>query len=157
MRMKYRKFRNVYMTEKYTPFLGDVALIKHNVQQKKSKFHYFINEALHNKGYDLRITQLASATMIDVCSVKALDEFEKLVPSKIDRIITKDSALDNLIGGSLGASLSDEKWMKRRKEMAKHIGINFCSKHIPMMIKTIDKNIEASELNKEISLDASRL
>ena len=151
-RMKYRSYKNVQMTQKYYPFLGDVALITNNVKEKKGKFHHFIEEALQNKGIDLRVNQLASFSIFDVCSVKALDQFEKLVPSKIDRSVTFGFPLHNIIGGSLGASFSDEKWTKRRKEMTKHIGINFCSKHIPMMIKTIDKNIEESPLNEEISL-----
>lgn len=36
--------------------------------------------------------------------------------------------------------------------MTKQIGINFCSKHIPMMIKTMDKHIDLSQLNEEIDL-----
>ena len=52
----------------------------------------------------------------------------------------------------MGSTKSDDKWNTRRKEMTKIIGMNFCSKHIPMMIETMDKHLEARPLNEEIDL-----
>ena len=91
------------MYEKYIPFLGEIAVVKSNEKEKKGKFHHFIQESLQNKNHDIRVTQLAAYTIIDVCSVQALDEFEKLVPNKIDRSLTVGFPLHNIIGGSLAA------------------------------------------------------
>ena len=52
----------------------------------------------------------------------------------------------------MGSTKSDDKWNTRRKEMTKIIGMNFCSKHIPMMIETMDKHLEVRPLNEEIDL-----
>ena len=81
-----------------------------------------------------------------------MDEFEKLVPSKIDRDEMKDLPIGNLSGGSIAGIKSDEKWTQRCKEMTKLTGINFCSRHIPTMIETFDKHIGACPINQEIDL-----
>ena len=103
VRIKYSKYENVFMYEKYIPFLGEIAVVKSNEKEKKGKFYHFIQESLQNKNHDIRVTQLAAYTIIDVCSVQALDEFEKLVPNKIDRSLTVGFPLHNIIGGSLAA------------------------------------------------------
>ena len=103
VRIKYSKYENVFMYEKYIPFLGEIAVVKSNEKEKKGKFHHFIQESLQNRNHDIRVTQLAAYTIIDVCSVQALDEFEKLVPNKIDRSLTVGFPLHNIIGGSLAA------------------------------------------------------
>ena len=36
--------------------------------------------------------------------------------------------------------------------MTRLIGINFCSTHIPVMLQTVDKHINDSPVNEEISL-----
>ena len=81
-----------------------------------------------------------------------MDEFEKLVPSKIDRDEMKDLPIGNLSGRSIAGIKSDEKWTQRCKEMTKLTGINFCSRHIPTMIETFDKHIGACPINQEIDL-----
>ena len=81
-----------------------------------------------------------------------MDEFEKLVPLKIDRDDNEGLPVGNLISGSLGISLSDEKWTQRRKEMGKLIGTSLISQHIPLMIETMDKYIEQSPLDQETNL-----
>ena len=151
-RTKYGKYKNVKMTEKFYPFVGDIKLILDNEKNNKSKFHHFIEESLADEGIDIRMQVFGNLIAFDICSTKALDELEKLTPHTIDRDYEKESPLKNLIGGSLGAAKSDERWSKRRREMTKMIGINFCSKHIPMMIETLDNHIEASPLNEEINL-----
>ena len=151
-RVRFGKHKNVAMVDKFYPFLGDLAVINSNEEQKNSKFSHYIRESLSNKGYDLRLNQMGPETIIDVCSIRALDEMEKLIPSKIDRSAQIGLPIGNLLDGCLGVTYSDENWKSRRKEMTKTIGINFCSKYIPMMIKTIDKVLQSCPLNKEIDL-----
>ena len=150
-RARYGKYQNVIMTNKFVPLLGDLSLVIQNEKDHKSKFHHNIEDSLENKGFDIQLFILGSYVYLDLCSMKAFDEFEKLVPSKIDRDDMQGIPVVNIIGGSLGVSSSDEKWAQRRKEMGKLIGINFCSQHIPLMIETMDKYIEQSPLNQEIS------
>ena len=97
------------MTEKFVPLLGDISLMAQNKMNKKSKFHHFIDDSLESKKYDLRLVVLGSKIFTDVCSIKALDEAEKLIPSKIDRDEMKGLPLENIMGGSFALNKSDEK------------------------------------------------
>ena len=151
-RVTYGKYDNVKISEKSSVFLGDFSLIMQNKKDKKSMFHHYIEESLENKGIDIRLNFFGSLIAFSLCSTKAMDEFEKLQPSTIDRDEQRDSPLIKFLAGSFVTTRSDERWAKRRKEMIKMVGINSCSKHIPMMIETIDKHIEACPLNEEISL-----
>ena len=150
-RFRYSKYKNVHMAEKFVPLLGDISLMIQNDKDKKSKFHHFIDESLERKGYDLRLVALGSNIFIDVCSIKALDEAEKLIPFKIDRDDMKGLPLENIIGGSFLLSRSDEKSALRRKQISKLLAINHSSQYIPLMIETMDKHIQAAPLDQEIS------
>ena len=152
-RFRYSKYKNVYMTKKFVPLLADISLILQNDKDNKSKFHYFIDESLENNKHDLRLAIVGSSIFIYICSIKALDEVEKLMPLKIDRDEEKQLPLEDVIGGSFALCRSDEKWAQRRKEMSKLIGINSCSKHIPLMIETMDKHIDACPIGQEIDLN----
>ena len=151
-RYQYGKYPNVHMTKTFIPLLGDISLMLQNDKEKKSKFHHFIDESLESKGYDIRLVVVGSYIFLDLCSIKALDEAEKLIPSKIDRDEAIGLPLADVIGGSFALSQTDEKWTQRRKEMSKLIGINYCSRHIPMMIETLEKNLDACPLDEEIDL-----
>ena len=124
----YWKYKNVKITEKFYPFIGDIRLVLNSMQKKKGKFHHFIEESLANEGADIRLLMVGNLIAFVVCSTKGLDELEKLTPLKIDRDYEQGPPLSNLLGGSLGIAKSDERWAMRRKEMTKMIGINFCSK-----------------------------
>ena len=151
-RKRYSKYKNVAMADKFYPFQGDLAIWNQNDARGNGKFQHFIDEALSEKGYDIRLTQLGPESVIDVCSVKALDEFEKLVPSKIDRYHHRGLPIGYFLKGSLAVTRSTENWSIRRKEMIKKLAINNCSKYIPMMIEIVDKNIQNTPTNHEIDI-----
>ena len=140
------------MAERFVPMLGDLSSVVQNQKENKSKFHHFIDESLENRQFDLRLLIVGSLVFLDVCSIQALDELERLIPSVIDRDEMKGLPLGNLIGGSVAGTRSDEKWVRRRKEMAKLIGLGCCSRHVPMMIETMDKYFEEVPLNQEIDI-----
>ena len=93
----YGKYKNVKMTDKFYPFLGDIRLVMQNEQNNESKFHHFFEESLQNEGKDIRLFNLGSKTALEVISTKAMDELEKLVPSKIDRDDLIGSPLENVL------------------------------------------------------------
>ena len=86
-RLKYSKYPNVTMTEKYYPMLGEIKLLNENSAQNKPVLHHYYKDS-NKKGdkIDLRLTQFGAFHRIEAISPKAIDEFEKLIPHKIDRI-----------------------------------------------------------------------
>ena len=47
-----------------------------------------------------------------------------------------------MMGGSFSFIRSTKQWGLRRKYMSKILAVNYCSKHIGMMLQTVDKNID---------------
>ena len=99
-RVRFGKHKNVAMVDKFYPFLGDIAVINSNEENKNCKFYHYIRESLSSKGYDIRLNQMGSETIIDICSMKALDELESLIPSKIDRSDQRGLPLGNILNGA---------------------------------------------------------
>ena len=138
------------MTEKFYPMLGDLYLIDQNVKAKKAAFNHYFTEAIEHKDKDLRIVQFGADININVLSVQAFEEFEKAVPKYIDRFHQTDLPAGNLSPGSLVTVKTDEKWKKKRKEIASAIGISQCSKYIKMMLETTDAQFNKVSANQNI-------
>ena len=160
IRRKYKNWPNVAMTEKFYPMLGDIAIIVQNEKENKHKMIHYVELALKNKDYDLNITQMGDLTQIDVLSPKALTEFEKFIPEKIDRHHNGDGfPVGNILPRSLVVTESTQEWLERRKEEIKTLGINRISQYIPMMIATTDEWAKTVNRNQriDISLEVSRI
>ena len=90
---------------------------------------------------------------MNVLSIEALAEFDRLVPTKIDRFNQIGKfALGNIIRGSLGQSETSKEFLIRRKEAAKAIGINQISKYIPLMLEVVDEWIATVKKDERIDL-----
>ena len=160
IRRKYKNWPNVAMNEKFYPMLGDIAIIVQNEKENKHRMRHYVELALKDKDYDLNITQMGDATQIDVLSSKALTEFEKLVPEKIDRHHNGEGfIIGNIIPRSLVVTESTQEWLERRKEEIRAIGINRISQYIPLMIATTDEWAKKVNRNQriDISLEVSRI
>ena len=100
-RKRYSKYKNVTMADKFYPIAGEAKLFEENSKLRKPNLHHYYMDAV-SKGssVDLRLTQYGPIQKIDVLSVKALNEFEKLVPHKIDREGDRKTVVTRLMGGS---------------------------------------------------------
>ena len=142
-RKKYSKYSNVTMVDKFYPVLGEAKLFEDNMKLNKPRLHHqYLDSASKGSSIDLRLTQFGPIQKIDICSVKAINEFEKLVPSKIDRGGDNGSAVTRLVAGTFSFLQSKKQWDLRRKYMSKILAINYCSKYIGMMLQTVDKHID---------------
>ena len=90
---------------------------------------------------------------IDVASVKAQQEFENLIPTKIDRYIDETMPVQHIWRDSFGIIQSNKSWNERRKTIMKIIGINFASQYISMMIKTVDDWAKQIPIGKEVDFN----
>ena len=154
LRRKYSKYPNVNMAKKFYPFLGDIAEIVEYQKQNKFILYNSIETVIENPNYDIKLVQFGPDTTFDMLTVKALKEFESLIPNKIDRFDHKNFPADNISPNSFGVARSNKDWDIRRKTILKTMGINFASQYIPMMMKTVDD--WSKEVKFNVSLDLSK-
>lgn len=140
------------MTEKYYPLIGDILLINKNEKENKFKLQHYVDNAISKPETDIYISQFGSLTLYNMCSPQAFDEFERLVPEKIDRDDQKDGPTETVVPLSFALIESTANWNERRKFILKVIGINYASKYIPLMIETVDKWAKSAKKNEFIDL-----
>ena len=130
--------------------------------KKESIFRaqYYRDLSLNNQNYDFYISQQGASTIFDVLSTEALNEFEKLVPFKIDRHNHYGiNPIGNIVPHSFLLLETTKEWVERRKEAMKSIGINHISRYIPLMIEATDEWAKSVKKNEEIdlSLECSKI
>ena len=152
VRQKYKNYKNVGMSEKFHPMLGDIALIVQNENNNKFRRQIFIDLGMQKPHLDFYIFQPGPITLFSLVSIQAFDEFEKLMPHKIDRHDHREFPFVDIVEGSFALNQSNEDWDERRKTIMKTIGINYASKFIPLMIQTVDKWLVGVKKNESINI-----
>jgi len=150
--MKYRKYKNVEMTDKFYPFLGDLKPIMEYQKSNIFVFYDYIKCALEKPEKDLKLVQLATFSCISAISPRAREEFERLIPTKIDRYHCKLFPMGYGLAGSLPLIPSTENWKDRRTTFMKMIGLNSISSYVPMMIQTTDEVMNKWKINERIDI-----
>ena len=120
---------------------------------KPMLYHYYKDSNSKGDKVDIRLTQFGAFQKIEAISSKAIDEFEKLIPSKIDRFKQLDNPIGRILEGSFAVMHSNDLWGKRRKLMSKILGINYCSKYIESMIEVVDSKIDHIKQSDVIVFD----
>ena len=105
-----------------------------------------------NPELDMYFTQVLNTVFLNICSPKALDELNKLIPDKVDRYNHNGVEEVNIVRNSFGLMPSTSNWELRRKIATKTIGINFASKYIPMMILKVDEWSEGVKIGENLNL-----
>ena len=140
------------MSKKYYPMVGDIELIVQNEKVNKFRRCMFIDLGIQQPNIDFYIFQLGEMTLFSLVSTKAWEEFEKLVPDKIDRHDHREYSFLDIARGSFAFLPSHTEWNERRKTILKTIGINWASKYIPLMLETTDNWIRDVKKNESINL-----
>ena len=151
-RQKYKNYKNVGMSEKFHPMLGDIAIIFENENNNRYRRQIFIDLGMQKPHLDFYLFQPGPITLFSLVSIQAFDEFEKLIPHKIDRYNHKKFSFVDIVRGSFALNQSNEDWNERRKTIMKTIGINYASKFIPLMIQTVDKWLVCVKKNESINI-----
>ena len=73
------------MEKEFVPVLGDIKRIEGYIKENKYKLQHFIDIPIENPEADLYFSQYGPLTVFEIISPKSQDEFEQLVPDKIDR------------------------------------------------------------------------
>ena len=133
------KYANVECSDKFYPFLGDIKVMLNRIAKNEYVFQDFIESAIERPEKDIKVHQLGSLANFYILSIRARDEFERLISNKVDRYPSKEFPLSYPMTGSIIFLESTEDWRDRRTSLMKLIGLNSVSKHAPMMIQTTDE------------------
>lgn len=146
-RRHFSKYKNVDMIENYIPFLGDLKTILDYRRDNKFQFYFVEETALNKPDKDLRLTILGANITLDVITIKAQDEFEKLVPMEIDRHHNRYYPAWYGLKGSFALTHSTEYWKTRRTSALKLMNMNALSKYHPKIVKIVDDVIGSLNIN----------
>ena len=86
-----------------------------------------------------------------LCTAKAMEDFQKLVPTKIDRWGHQIKHFGRIASGAVDQIKSSTEWKKRRDAILHTIGINLSSRYIPMVIEKLDALSESWKENEFIN------
>ncbi|CAI2365110.1 unnamed protein product [Moneuplotes crassus] len=136
-RRRFKKYKNVYMYDKAPFVIGDASRYMEDMKKNRVNFYHQIEYAMELKDIDFRVSFIADRTFINVFSMRALKEFVQKVPKFIDRKSLANVGFGKIFPRSSVHQKTGAEWRKRRESFQKHIGINFSSKHIPLMIDCI--------------------
>ena len=127
-RIYFKKFeKDVGVSPKFIPFLGDFKHLQTNYIDKGK----FIGEFLRDlsTGADAKpafFSNMGMDDMLFINDVSMFNEFQKLVPDKIDRQSIDTTGFGRIGGtGGLGQEKTSEFWKVRRALLLKVIGINY--------------------------------
>ncbi|CAI2386624.1 unnamed protein product [Moneuplotes crassus] len=141
----YGKYKNVFVSSKFIPVLGDIYYYLQDIQSNRVFYDHNKRQQQSFKPneIDLRADLLGTDPMIGVVSHKALKEVISQIPGKIDRADIDNTpclrrAILKMCEGCFVNSPSTKKTIERRKSLTKILGLNHSSKNIPLMLKNAD-------------------
>ena len=88
-------FKNLYFTTCWCAANSRLKITNQNKKAKKFKYQHFIDYALLYPDTDIILVQIGTRFYFDLCSPKAFQVFNLLVPDKIDRYDHKVSWFGN--------------------------------------------------------------
>lgn len=124
IRRKYIKYKNMDVSEKYHPVLGDLAIVMENKNNNRYVFKDVIDCAKFRPEKDIKLLQFGAISQLCMISIKALDQFDKLIPTKIDRYDCTEFPLSIAMKNSFMLIGSDDHWKDRRTSFLKLVGLN---------------------------------
>lgn len=151
-RQKYQKYRNVEQSKSFEYFKGDVTEVANNIANKRFMFWHYVSLALREQPPDIYLKFVGPTPVFTLFSIKAVKEYVKQFPNRIDRSDFIDKIVGKMFMGSLGTAKTDQKWKDQRDLIMKSLGINFSSRYIPTLLKTFETTLGSLELGTEIDL-----
>jgi cytochrome P450 len=147
---RYRRYPNVYVPEKLNAPAGDIKEMQESVAAGRFRFEYLTK--VDAAKYDIRLAHFGKSVVFEIISPKALEQFEKLVPRKIDRLSGPQVTQFYPVFGNCSALLRTGKVYKtHRAVFLKLLGFNFASKYIPSMIDIIDEKVHTWQNGQNVN------
>ena len=135
VRKYFSKYKNVHVTEKLIPFIGDIKSMIDNVSSNRSSHYHQVEFASQvKKGVDFRLFSFGNDSFVMPISGRAVEAFANQVPENIDRLSLGNKFTGKLFLNSLLMNPSSKNWKNRRAALVKYMGLSRTSQYIPMMI-----------------------
>ena len=157
VRAKYRRYRNVAQSKDFQFMKVDIVEIEANARRNAFLYWHYAELAAYGEHHpDIYLKFTGPTSMFLMFSPKALHEFKKLQPEKIDR----DSYFINRVVGkffykSLLQEKSTEHWKDRRNTAMKTLGINFASRYISTLVDSLDACVKKWKVGEKFDFTAA--
>lgn len=149
------RFSNdIAVSPKFIPLFGDFKNMKEQyMDQGKFVGNFLRDIAFKYPGKKAFFGSLAMDDFLYIHDPSILNEFQKLVPSVIDREPIDTTGFGRVGGtGGLSQQKTDENWKKRRETLYKTIGVNFASRFIPIFIKHCNQEVKSFTAGQVINM-----
>ncbi|CAI2365801.1 unnamed protein product [Moneuplotes crassus] len=156
-RKKFSKYKNVYITEKFNPILGELKPSLDDINNGRAFYDNLKKLQPKMKGTDMKVFVQGFEPMITLVSNKAVKEAAALIPSKIDRAEVQSNYRLKIGGlkfvdGSFINSPSSKDIVERRKSYFKLLGVSSSSQHIPTIVKIAVETLSKIQGKKEVKI-----
>ena len=122
------------MSDKLNPPMHDLAIMEDLHKQNKYKWSIYLDYA--DKGKDIHLCHFGYKRIFDLLSSDALDDFDKQIPSKIDKYTDiQELSFAKTFFGAVMHLPTNSAWKTRRAAFSKAIGLNFSSRYISLMLE----------------------
>lgn len=152
IRARYKKYRNVYVRDKFIPLIGEADKYIEDSKKGRATYYHLIEYALELKGIDIRLSILGDNIIFNMFSLNSLKEFQNLCPGSIDRKGIPTKSFGKLFPSCSIHQKSTDRWKIRRETFLKEIGINFASRFIPCMIEAIGAKVDSWKVGESYDL-----
>lgn len=138
-RRKYRKYKNVYVSDKFTPILGDLSQSLEDVKNGKVYYNHITKKVKELKDIDIKVNVEGIVPKIKLVSAQAAREFFDLMQQlKVDRN-KRDGLLGYVIPNSLNQCPTNAAYIKQKKFIISLAQQNNVHKYTPGLIKSLNK------------------
>lgn len=138
IRLKYSKYPNVVLSDRFSPLIGERYLVAESVKENKYRLWHLMQTALDHPNCNIRIIFSGPKPLYLLYSPQALEEFSKLVPTKIDRFDNHAKHFGKMAKGAIDQMRSTKNWKQRRDSILHTMGIHLASRYIPLMLDTLE-------------------
>lgn len=150
----FKKYDNVEVTSKFYPVLGNYALMKKRIQNKEYQFWDYNDTVINRPHKDMILFQFGTQCNVDLLTIRAVEEFDKLVPESIDRVEYPQGPIWYGTRGSILQMASTEYWKERRTSSIKLIGINQISCYLITMFQSCDMWLDSWKIDDPINFSS---
>lgn len=124
--------------------------IKSETGKKLTEVEVNLKQIKERSDVDIRVYFSYRDVTINLCSHKAVSEFKRLCPNKIDRSDFEKRMFGKMYATSFDKIRYSEEWKKRQQLFFKHGNIKRPAVVVPIMIEQLEQRISSWEVDKEI-------
>lgn len=134
---KYKKYNNIFTTDKFIPLLGDFWPIIQNMKAGKKYYNHLDQKVYDMKDKDIELMFEGPKPCFQIFSHEAHKQFEELIPTKIDRM-PEEEHIGQMVHKTIGNVRFDKLFNFRKRTVLKLLSIGRSSLYIPRMIKSCE-------------------